>query len=80
MGSDLVTPSVEQRCVIRLQVKVKPEEMICRLNMQHGEETLSSASVCDWHSTVSEGRKKALSLSNAHVQPTAVCHVHIHHV
>jgi hypothetical protein len=36
--------------------------------------------VSDQHSNVSEGRIKALSLPNAHVQPTAVCHVHIHHV
>lgn len=43
------------------------------------EQTLSRASVCDCQSKVSEGRKKALSLPNAHVQPTAVSHVHIHH-
>jgi hypothetical protein len=41
MTSDFVTPSVEQRCIISFLVKVKPEEIIRRLNAQYGEGNLS---------------------------------------
>jgi hypothetical protein len=45
MESDIVTPSVEQCCVIKLLVKkeVKPVEILCRLNAQCEEEILSYA-------------------------------------
>jgi hypothetical protein len=44
-ASDLVIPSAEQRCIIKLLVheKVKPAEILRRLKIKHGEETLSCA-------------------------------------
>jgi hypothetical protein len=41
MLSDLVIPSVEQCCVniFLVKEKVKPEEILCRLDAQFGEET-----------------------------------------
>jgi hypothetical protein len=60
MVSDLVTPSAEQHCIIRILVKekVKPAEILCRLNAQYGEETMSHTSVYDWYSKFSEGCKE----------------------
>jgi hypothetical protein len=64
MASDLITPCVEQCCIIKFLVKekVKPAEILHRLNAQYGEETLSHASVCDWHNKFSEGHKEASEL------------------
>jgi hypothetical protein len=47
MASDLVIPSVEQCCIIKflMKEKVKPAEILCKLNAQYGEETLSHAKV-----------------------------------
>jgi hypothetical protein len=66
MASDLVTSSVEQCYVTKFLVKerVKPAEILHRLNTQYGERTLSHASVCGWYSEFSEGYKD--------VQDTAV--------
>jgi hypothetical protein len=50
MVSELVT-SVEEQCYnIKFVVKgkVEPAEILCKLNIQYGEETLSCASVYDW--------------------------------
>jgi hypothetical protein len=49
MASDLLTPSVEQRCVIKFIVReeVKPIEIPRRLNAQYGEETLTYAGLYD---------------------------------
>jgi hypothetical protein len=49
IASDLVTPSIEQYCIIKFLVKenVKSAEILHRLNPQYGEETLSFVSVHD---------------------------------
>jgi hypothetical protein len=79
MASDLATPSVEQRCIIKLLVKevVKPVEIRRMLNAQYGEETLSHAGVYDCCKNVSGGRQEFSNLSNAHVHPTDVRDVNI---
>jgi hypothetical protein len=55
MASDLVSPSADQRCIIKFLVKekVKPEEFLRRLNAQYGENTLSCASVCNRYNNFS---------------------------
>jgi ABC-type Fe3+-citrate transport system substrate-binding protein len=65
--SDLVIPSVEQHCIIKflLKEKVKPAEILPRLNAQYGEEILSCASIYDWYNKFSEGRKEASNLMHA---------------
>jgi hypothetical protein len=47
MASDLVTTTAEQRKIVKLlkKEKVKPEEILCRVNAQYGKETLFLASV-----------------------------------
>jgi hypothetical protein len=69
MASDLVTPCVAQCCIIKFLVKekVKPAEVLHRLNAQYGEETLSHASVYDWYK-FSEGHNEVSHLPYAHVQ------------
>jgi hypothetical protein len=59
MATDLVTPNVEQRYIIKFLVKMKMNyaEIVRRLNAQY-EETLSCASVYDWYNNFSEGRKE----------------------
>jgi hypothetical protein len=59
MASEVVTPRIEQCCIIKFLVKesVKPAEILHRLNTQYGEETPSHASVCDWHSKFADGCK-----------------------
>lgn len=66
---DIVTPSVEQCCVIKslMNDEVKPEEICHRLHAQYGKETLSHTSVCDWYSKFLKAIKKS--------QLTAVCSV-----
>jgi hypothetical protein len=66
MASDHVTPSIKQRCIIKFLVKekVKPADILHKLNAQYGEKTLSRASVYDWYDKFSEGREE--------VQDTAV--------
>jgi hypothetical protein len=48
--SNLVIPSAEQHCIIKflMKEKMKPAEILPRLNAQCGEETLSCASIYDW--------------------------------
>jgi hypothetical protein len=58
---------------------VNPAEILCRLNAQYEEKTLSCASVYDWYSILSEGRTEVSNLLNAHTQLTAVCAVNICH-
>jgi hypothetical protein len=50
MASDPVTSVEEQCCIIKFVVKgkMKPAEILCKLNIQYGEETVSCASVHDW--------------------------------
>lgn len=47
MASDLVTSSVEQRCIIEFSVrlKIKSREILCKLNAHNGEETFSRPNV-----------------------------------
>jgi hypothetical protein len=77
MVSDLVIPSVEQRCIIKFLVKetVKLAEILHRLNAAHGEQTLSYTSVYDWHNKFSDGCKQIFNLPLDHVHPTAACDV-----
>jgi hypothetical protein len=56
---------------------MKPAEILCRLNAQYGEETLSHASVYDWYSKFSEVCKEVLNVPHVHVQPTSVCNVKV---
>jgi hypothetical protein len=56
---------------------MKPVGILHGLNAQYGEETLSRASVYDWYSTFSEGRKEVSNLPHALVQHTAVRDVNI---
>jgi hypothetical protein len=60
MTSDLVSPSVEQRCIIIFLVKeeMKPAEILCRLIEQYGEEALSRANVSDLCSKFPKGHKE----------------------
>jgi hypothetical protein len=60
MVSDFVSSSAEQHCIIRILVKekVKLEIILCRLNTQYGEETMSQTSVCDRYSKFSEDCKE----------------------
>jgi hypothetical protein len=51
--------------------KVKPAEILCRLNTHYGEENLSHVGVCVWYSKFSKVRKKILKLLHAHIQPAA---------
>jgi hypothetical protein len=78
-ASDLVTPSVEQCCIIKflLKEKVKPAEILCNLNAEYEEETLSCASVYDWKGKSPEGHKEVFNLPHAHIHPTAVCVMNI---
>jgi hypothetical protein len=75
MASRLVTPNVEQSCIIKFLVKeeVKALEILHRLNTNCWEETLSPASSCDGYNKLSETRKAVANLPHAHthVQPTA---------
>jgi hypothetical protein len=47
MVSDLITPSVEKRCIVwsLMNDKVKPAEIFHRLHVQYGKETLSQVSM-----------------------------------
>jgi hypothetical protein len=62
----MVTPSVEQGCIIKFLVegKVKPTDILRKLNAQYWEEALSRASDYDSYDKFSEGRTE--------VQDTAV--------
>jgi hypothetical protein len=66
--------------LVKEEEEVKPAETLCRLNAQYGEETLSHASGCVWYSMFYESHTEVLNLLHAHVQPTAVHSVNIHHV
>jgi hypothetical protein len=74
MVSDLVTPSVEQCCIIKFLAKenMKPAEIPQRINAQNGDETLSYGSACDWYSFLKTTKK------HAYVQPKAVFSVNSH--
>jgi hypothetical protein len=63
-----------------MKEKVKPEEILCRVNAQYEEETLFHAHVYDWQHTFCTGCKKISNLLHAYVQSTAVCNVNNHHV
>jgi hypothetical protein len=67
MASDLATPSVEQRVIIKFLVKkiVKPIEIRLRLNAQYKEKARWRTGVCDWYSKFSEGRKEASNSSHS---------------
>jgi hypothetical protein len=56
---------------------VKPAEILCRLNSQYGEETLSHASIPDWYSKFPEICKEVVNILHAHIQPTAVWDVNV---
>jgi hypothetical protein len=74
MVSDLVTPGVEQCCIIKFLAKenMKPAEILQMLNAQNGCMTVSCGCVCDWYSFMKSTKK------HAYVQPNAVCSVNIH--
>jgi hypothetical protein len=74
MASSLVTPSIEQHCIIKflLEVKVKLTEILHVLNAQYGECTLLHANVHDWCSKSYKGCKEVLNLLHAYVHPTVV--------
>jgi hypothetical protein len=74
MVSDLVTPNVEQCCIIRFLAKenMKPAEILQRLNAQNGDETLSCGSACDWFSFQKTTKK------HVHVQRKAVFSMNSH--
>jgi hypothetical protein len=59
MVSDLATPNVGQRLIIKFlaKKKVKPADILRTLNAQYGKETQSCAGVCGWYSKFSEGTK-----------------------
>jgi hypothetical protein len=69
MAGYLVTPSVEQCCIIKFSMKekVKLAEVLCRLTAQYGEGILSCASVCDWYSKFSEVCEEASNIPYCHV-------------
>jgi hypothetical protein len=75
MASDPVTPSVEQRCIIKFLVKAKvaPNNVLRRLIARYGEETLSPASVT--RNKVSEGREQVANRPQAHLQQAAVMNI-----
>jgi hypothetical protein len=79
MVPDLVTPSAEQCHIIKFQVteKVKPAEILHRLNMQHEEGTLSHASVYDRYNKFSEGCKEVSNLPYDHTWSSVVHSVNI---
>jgi L-lactate permease len=60
--------------------KVKPEEILCTVNAQYGEETLFHASVYDWHHTFCTGCKIISNLLHAYFQSTAAYNVNNHRV
>jgi hypothetical protein len=57
--------------------KVKPAKILCSLNGDNEEETLSCASVYDWKDMYPEGHKEVLNPPHILVHPTAVCYVNI---
>jgi hypothetical protein len=57
--------------------KVKPAKILCSLNADNEEETLSCVSVYDWKDKSPEGHKEVLNLSHILVHPTAVFYVNI---
>jgi hypothetical protein len=65
MASDHVTPSAEQRCIIKSGVegKVKPADILPKLNARYGEETMSRASGYDSYDKFTEGRKEVQNSS-----------------
>lgn len=75
MMSKLDTSSTEQRRIIKFlaKAKVKPTEVLHRLNAQHWEETQSHASAYERY-RFSEACNDASNM-HARVQPTAVCDV-----
>jgi hypothetical protein len=79
MASDLVTPGVF--CIIKFlaQEKVKPTEILRRLNALYGVEILSCANVYNWNNKFSEGHEEVSELLHAHIQPRAVSDVNICH-
>jgi hypothetical protein len=52
-------PNVEQCCniIVLVKEKVKPAEIVRRLNAQYGKETLSCTDVYDLYNKFSEGQK-----------------------
>lgn len=48
-------------CQINNERGSETEEILCRANVQYGEQPLFHASVYDWHHTFSTGCKKSLS-------------------
>jgi hypothetical protein len=65
----LVTAGVEQHYIMKFIVneKVKPAEILHRLNSRYGEETLSHVSGRGWFSKFYEGRIEASNLLHSHV-------------
>jgi hypothetical protein len=55
MASDLVFPSAEMGRMMKFLVKVKPAEILHRLNAQYGQETLSHESAYELYNKFSEG-------------------------
>jgi hypothetical protein len=80
MASDLVTPSVEQRCIIEfaMRLKIKSTESLCKLNAHNVEADFSRPNVYDSYNKFSEGRRLVSNLPHAHVQATAVRYVSDH--
>jgi hypothetical protein len=56
---------------------MKSAEILCRLNAQYGEKTLSYASAYDWYNKFSEDHKEVSNLMYAHIQPITVHYVNI---
>jgi hypothetical protein len=64
MASDLVTPSVEEHCIIRFPVKEKEKTAVLhRLNAEYGKETRSHTNVYDWYNKFSEDCEEVSNLT-----------------
>jgi hypothetical protein len=73
LTSDLVTPSVEQLINFLVKEKVKLAEILHRLNVQYGEETLSCVHVSVTGTLCPlKAVKKVLNIAHVHIQPMAV--------
>jgi hypothetical protein len=81
IASDPVTPSVEQRRIIKFLVKekVKQAEILHMLSVQDREDTLARESVYDWSNKFSEGCEQVANRPHVYVQPTAVTCEHSSH-
>lgn len=74
MAAGNVPVDVKQRCIIKFLVKekVKPAEVLRRLEAQFGEQTLSRERVYDWCRQFSKGRSLVTNDPHRNFRPTAV--------